>query len=296
MDVDGDGEIDFNEFATLLLDPCGENLMRAVARKILDCHELFALFDFDGGGTIDMDELRHVMTCLGHHPSDALLDAVINFSDEENLGEDTSVGQLDFAEFVSLFACGTDGGVSPLAYYCLNRQVVEFKESFSMFDLDTEGRIDLPSFEKGVACIMGDKMPKDLPAAIMKHLQELRQVTLKTRPFVSCSRRSVCMRRPCISLNLRPESFQFRSFTCLRLKESRLLKRARLLAPKHRCHQCHLLLLLPSPRGSAFLSRRHRLTLLLQGHGCYLQPSEHNHHRRRSPGRSRNTHVWTWTI
>jgi len=173
MDVDGDGEINFTEFATLLLDPCGENLMRAVGRKITDCHELFALFDFDGGGTIDMPELQHVMSCLGHHPSDSLLEAVIDFSDEDNLGEDTSVGELDFAEFVSLFACGKDGGVNPMAYYVLNRQVIEFKESFGMFHLDAQGRITTESLQQGMAWIMGEAMPRTLPGAIMSHLQSL---------------------------------------------------------------------------------------------------------------------------
>ena len=33
---------------------------------------LFALFDFDGGGSIDIDELRHVMFSLGQRPTEEL--------------------------------------------------------------------------------------------------------------------------------------------------------------------------------------------------------------------------------
>ena len=54
-------------------------------------------------------------------------------------------GQLDFSEFVALFAC-SKSAAAPMAYHTLNSQIVEFREAYNLFEHNAEGEIeDYPS-------------------------------------------------------------------------------------------------------------------------------------------------------
>ena len=90
VDADGNGEIDFPEFLTLM------------ARKMKDTDseeellEAFKVFDKDGNGFISSAELMHVMTNLGEKLTDEEVDEMIREADVD--GD----GQINYEEFVKM--------------------------------------------------------------------------------------------------------------------------------------------------------------------------------------------------
>ena len=70
--------------------------------QINEYREAFALFDKDGGGSIDADELGGVMRSLGQNPSEADLKEMIRQVDVDGNGT------IDFDEFLGLMASKTD--------------------------------------------------------------------------------------------------------------------------------------------------------------------------------------------
>ncbi|KAM0786841.1 hypothetical protein ACM66B_002268 [Microbotryomycetes sp. NB124-2] len=90
VDADGNGQIDFPEFLTMM------------ARKMKDTdseeeiREAFKVFDKDGNGFISSAELRHVMTNLGEKLSENEVAEMIREADVD--GD----GQIDYNEFVKM--------------------------------------------------------------------------------------------------------------------------------------------------------------------------------------------------
>ncbi|GAA5877691.1 hypothetical protein JCM8547_003799 [Rhodosporidiobolus lusitaniae] len=90
VDADGNGQIDFPEFLTMM------------ARKMKDTdsedevREAFKVFDKDGNGFISAAELRHVMTNLGEKLSDNEVEEMIREADVD--GD----GQINYDEFVKM--------------------------------------------------------------------------------------------------------------------------------------------------------------------------------------------------
>ena len=58
----GDGEVDFNEFLTMMAKKMKETDSEQEIR------DAFKVFDFDGSGSIKADELRHIMMTYGDEP------------------------------------------------------------------------------------------------------------------------------------------------------------------------------------------------------------------------------------
>lgn len=93
IDVDGDGEIQFEEFLLLFsrhkknAQPEDEELRQA-----------FKVFDADGNGTISKSELKRVMDMLGEKLSDAQIDEMMREADTNGDGE------IDFNEFRHMMA------------------------------------------------------------------------------------------------------------------------------------------------------------------------------------------------
>merc|ERR1711976_83056 len=90
VDADGNGDIDFPEFLTMM------------ARKMKETDsedeikEAFKVFDKDGNGFISGAELRHVMTNLGEKLTDEEVDEMIREADID--GD----GQVNYEEFVKM--------------------------------------------------------------------------------------------------------------------------------------------------------------------------------------------------
>ena len=62
--------------------------------QILEFKEAFKMFDKDGGGSIDVDELGDAMRALGQDPDPEELQAMVDEVDEDGSGE------IDFEEFL----------------------------------------------------------------------------------------------------------------------------------------------------------------------------------------------------
>lgn len=58
-------------------------ITRAILKCVLDLRETFRLFDKDGDGTVNCDELGTVMRQLGQEPSDEELRQMIAEVDED---------------------------------------------------------------------------------------------------------------------------------------------------------------------------------------------------------------------
>jgi calmodulin len=90
VDADGNGNIDFPEFLTLM------------ARKMKDTDseeeimEAFKVFDKDGSGFISAAELKNIMTNLGEKLTDEEVDEMVR---EADVNGD---GQIDYEEFVKM--------------------------------------------------------------------------------------------------------------------------------------------------------------------------------------------------
>jgi calmodulin len=96
--------------------------------EMLEFRDAFAMFDLDGGGTIETHELRQVLTELGDSPTDDEIEEMILLVDEN--GD----GVIDFDEFVTLMRLrmGESGDD--------NEQ--KLRDVFDVFDADGSGGID----------------------------------------------------------------------------------------------------------------------------------------------------------
>jgi len=90
IDADGNATIEFDEFLGMM-----EEKMRSVIPDET-LHEAFDVFDKDGNGFISLEELRHVMNCLGVVLSKT---EVQKMMDEADLDRD---GKLNFKEFAAM--------------------------------------------------------------------------------------------------------------------------------------------------------------------------------------------------
>lgn len=107
------------------------------ARELAEYKEVFSMFDKDGDGTIDADELGTVMGSLGVNPSDAEIQQMIEEVDTDKNGT------IDFSEFCALMASKA-GAVDP---------DVEAATVFGMIDKDKDGFItieDLAAMAAGI--------------------------------------------------------------------------------------------------------------------------------------------------
>jgi len=90
-------------------------------QEIAGLKETFLLFDKDGDGTIDTNELENVLRKLGKNPTSTQIMAMIAEADADNSGD------IDFDEFVNMM----QNQVSKLCRaVCLVHPVFSFAASF----------------------------------------------------------------------------------------------------------------------------------------------------------------------
>lgn len=88
IDADGNGEIDFPEFLTMMLRKMNEG---DPEKELMD---VFMVFDKDGSGTISSEELRAAMRVIGEKLTDDEIQDAIRLADRDGDGE------VDYDEFI----------------------------------------------------------------------------------------------------------------------------------------------------------------------------------------------------
>jgi len=91
-DTNGDGEIDFDEFLNLIRLSMGEDGRNAEEHL----RDVFDLFDVDGSGYIDRDDMRLLMKRLAQDLTD---DEITSIMEEVDTDGD---GKISFEEFAAL--------------------------------------------------------------------------------------------------------------------------------------------------------------------------------------------------
>ncbi|XP_033018426.1 uncharacterized protein LOC117054078 [Lacerta agilis] len=114
---------------------------RLTEEQLTEYKEAFSLFDKDGHGAITTKELGTVIRSLGHNPTEAELQGMINKVDANGSGT------VDFAEFLSLMAKQSRGSDSE----------EEIREAFRVFDKDGNGYISTAEL-RHVMTNLGEKL------------------------------------------------------------------------------------------------------------------------------------------
>ncbi|KAL4238030.1 hypothetical protein ACF0H5_002741 [Mactra antiquata] len=92
VDVDGNGEIDFDEYLEMMANRMS---FTGSADQI---REAFKVFDKDNKGYLTVDELRHIMTNLGEKLGDEEVDEMLMIVDADGNG------MIDYEEFTQMLA------------------------------------------------------------------------------------------------------------------------------------------------------------------------------------------------
>merc|ERR1711998_616302 len=121
--------------------PCVSNMAKMSDKEIAEMREAFDLFDSDGGGTIDINELGTAMTALGFQPKKAEIKKMVDDLDKD--GD----GTIDFDEFIQLM-CGKMSDKDAMD---------DMIKAFKLFDADGAGKISFKNL-KAVAAELGEAM------------------------------------------------------------------------------------------------------------------------------------------
>merc|ERR1711967_112657 len=100
IDLDGSGEIEWPEFLCLM-DKFGSNFSienKFSQERLAEMREVFAMFDADSSGTLDIGELRDVMKSIGLAVEDWEIRAMIAEVDGDGSG------QIHWPEFLYLMS------------------------------------------------------------------------------------------------------------------------------------------------------------------------------------------------
>nr|UPU99502.1 jGCaMP8s [synthetic construct] len=134
--------IDFKEDGNILGHKLEYNLPdQLTEEQIAEYKEAFSLFDKDGDGTITTKELGTVMRSLGHNPTEAELQDMINEVDAD--GD----GTIDFPEFLTMMA-------RKMKYRDTEEEI---REAFGVFDKDGNGYISAAEL-RHVMTNLGEKL------------------------------------------------------------------------------------------------------------------------------------------
>lgn len=118
------------------------------AEKVKDLRKAFALFDRDGTGTIDREELEQCLNSVGIHPTPAEMDALYSSMDTD--GD----GKIDFAEFM-------DAMVGEFEEQELEEELKDVRDMFALVDTDGSGRLS-PEELKNAIRAMGVHVDDDV--------------------------------------------------------------------------------------------------------------------------------------
>ncbi|EYU23702.1 hypothetical protein MIMGU_mgv1a023810mg, partial [Erythranthe guttata] len=99
------------------------NLYVLNKEQIVEIQEAFTMFDKDGDGCINIEELGIVMRSLNQNPTEKELRDMINEVDSDGNGT------IDFDEFLNLMTAKK------------MQEIDEAKETFKVFDIDQNGYI-----------------------------------------------------------------------------------------------------------------------------------------------------------
>lgn len=92
VDIDGNGELDFDEFCDLM----SRNKKEVTSYKAIE--EAFKVFDKEGKGSIDRETFRHIMTTMGEKLTDEEVDEMLDEADADGDGE---IDYLEFTQMIS---------------------------------------------------------------------------------------------------------------------------------------------------------------------------------------------------
>jgi len=132
VDRDGDMEVGFTEFCTLMT--MGQT---DVTRELIECTELFrewfSLIDPRGQGYFDLEELINFLKALGGDVKEEHLQLIRGMDTDG----DNSITFIEFAHVL------LEGEAGQLFQVAINTKVVECKELFTIFDQDGSGTVAL---------------------------------------------------------------------------------------------------------------------------------------------------------
>lgn len=99
VDVDGNGSVDFDEFLKMMSKSDCRRVHEGESEKKTEADEMrqaFRVFDIDGNGFIDANELKITMFNLGENLSDKDLKQMLKLADKNK------DGKIDYEEFISM--------------------------------------------------------------------------------------------------------------------------------------------------------------------------------------------------
>merc|ERR1712232_714694 len=103
--------------------------------------QAFQLFDTDGSGTIETQELKIAMRALGFEPKQEEIDKMVRDVDDDGSGS------VDYPEFLDM-----------MAHKLLNRDPVEeINKAFKLFDDDNTGKVTFKNLKR-VAKELGERL------------------------------------------------------------------------------------------------------------------------------------------
>ena len=101
-------------------------------QKLLEYKDVFVLFDIDGNGKIDVQEMKEVMHAIGKDVTNEEVLHMMEFVDDDGSGE------IDFDEFVKLMerSTNTENGKEIQENKEISR---DWRTAFDIFDADRDG-------------------------------------------------------------------------------------------------------------------------------------------------------------